>query len=1070
MGKTISKFCCCDEDSKNKIILLPKSALVDRNIYTLRELSEEDNPETDFDHPNESVQTLREIKINKSIIICRKNGLPSEEYLILDELGEGSYGIVLKVAHKITQNIRALKIIKKLNLEKEFSKTKLYDEIKILKGVDHPNIIKIFEFFEDEENYYMVTEYCPEGDLARKIEKIKFFSERNVKILLFQILSAVCYLHSMKIIHGDLKLENILIDTLSMKTTRTFKKSLTYDLSKFVDFDKTHILENGQNSNINNINIKNDKENLEASEINKKLSMTMINSQNNNNIINNEIDEQKFNQTENFDLNFITQNNSKICESQIFSSHNNNLIQSDNNKNNNFPLNKSESLNFDLIKNNSESISIVPQKRCSAGNNLLTRKIQYLKFSQSHKNSKTLFSHNSKNLYSKYMNNNDTILRDSIIEETFCEMSKLNTERKINQNNISPEFPLEKEAEEKEPIYVPPPDTNRNEKSSGRIFTTEENISEENNNYLLENYIAKNFNYLDNMNGQDIIMSKSNRGNNDNATNKSNNVAIKFKIPNLNLKSLNNDYNTKSDNVNNESASFTELNSKNNIPADNSLQNEVINKLRNGIINENDNLRKLNTIEELQKHLSGNILIKSLKKEEDLHTLQSKRSLKNTNNKLNNLSSDKDNILTNRFETLSNSNTISINTDRNNSMYQQQQKELNKFFENNFSFNVKNSNNNNIRNNNKNNSEENKKISDNDKRINEKHFKPFHSIKAKVLSMKFDSSNNVINDQIFLDNCANYEIKLIDFGCSKMFKRGKRKFRDLIGSLFYVAPEVIKNNYNEKCDLWSCGVIMYFLLAGFPPFFSLSEKEVFEQILSADYSLDFEEFDGVSKSAKDLIKKLLELNPKKRLTAKEALEHEFFAEISSNRLNEYNLDLSVLENLKKNKIEKKFQQAVVSYIAYNFARKDEIANLRKIFKMIDKDCDGRISSKELFSAWKIFNLEISEKEIIDILDSVDSDKSGFLEFEEFISAAISKKSLLTEENLRAAFSLFDQDKNGFISRGEIKNILIGNNTNIPDKVLNDIIDQIDQGRTKNSNGEINFEDFKKIMFQVIVEE
>ena len=86
-----------------------------------------------------------------------------------------------------------------MNLEKTFNKSKLYDEIKILKDVDHPNIIKIFEFFEDEENYYLVSEYCPEGFLADVMGKLNVFNERIVKILMFQILSAVCYLNSNRI-------------------------------------------------------------------------------------------------------------------------------------------------------------------------------------------------------------------------------------------------------------------------------------------------------------------------------------------------------------------------------------------------------------------------------------------------------------------------------------------------------------------------------------------------------------------------------------------------------------------------------------------------------------------------------------------------------------------------------------------------------------------------------------------------------------------------------------------------------------------------------------------------------
>ena len=104
-------------------------------------------------------------------------------------------------------------------------------------------------------------------------------------------------------------------------------------------------------------------------------------------------------------------------------------------------------------------------------------------------------------------------------------------------------------------------------------------------------------------------------------------------------------------------------------------------------------------------------------------------------------------------------------------------------------------------------------------------------------------------------NIYNYGIKLIDFGCSKMFTRTKKSFSDIIGTLVYCSPEVLANYYNESCDIWSCGVLMYCLLSGYFPFRGEDEDEVTSKILSGKYEFDIEIFNNVSDEAKDLISK-----------------------------------------------------------------------------------------------------------------------------------------------------------------------------------------------------------------------
>ena len=120
-----------------------------------------------------------------------------------------------------------------------------------------------------------------------------------------------------------------------------------------------------------------------------------------------------------------------------------------------------------------------------------------------------------------------------------------------------------------------------------------------------------------------------------------------------------------------------------------------------------------------------------------------------------------------------------------------------------------------------------------------------------------------------------HPIKIIDFGTAKVFKKEKSEHL-LIGSAYYIAPEVLSRNYTELCDLWSCGVIMYILLTGRPPFNGINEEEIMKKIKEGEYDMSRYPWGVISDDAKDLIKGLLQLDPKKRYTAKEALEHKWF--------------------------------------------------------------------------------------------------------------------------------------------------------------------------------------------------
>lgn len=150
--------------------------------------------------------------VRASIFIERKHySRISDEYQMQDYIGRGAFGVVQKVEHKLTKDVRAMKIISKCGFLEIGDEKKLNKEVEILKKLNHPNILKIYDFYFDSRNYYIITEYCRGGELFDKIHELGLFSEKTAAIIMKQILQGVAYCHSKGIVHRDLKPENILL-------------------------------------------------------------------------------------------------------------------------------------------------------------------------------------------------------------------------------------------------------------------------------------------------------------------------------------------------------------------------------------------------------------------------------------------------------------------------------------------------------------------------------------------------------------------------------------------------------------------------------------------------------------------------------------------------------------------------------------------------------------------------------------------------------------------------------------------------------------------------------------------
>ena len=272
-----------------------------------------------------------------------------------------------------------------------------------------------------------------------------------------------------------------------------------------------------------------------------------------------------------------------------------------------------------------------------------------------------------------------------------------------------------------------------------------------------------------------------------------------------------------------------------------------------------------------------------------------------------------------------------------------------------------------------------------------------------------NKSKNYVRDMM------NYEVKLIDFGCSKYFvqKNKKRKLKGIIGTSIYCSPEVVDNLYDERCDEWSCGVLMYILLCGEAPFTGDTEEEIFDKVKKCEYNFSNPAFKKVSKNCKDLIRRLLEPKKQYRITARDALRHPFFTEsFDPNSAMTENTDLNYLKHI-INPINyvSKFHETIIAFLCVNYISVDEENNLRKLFRYMDKEGKNSISKKDLKLTLEEIYIKISDEELNKIFETVDENGTGFIEYQEFLRNACDIKTLLSEKNVKNVFHAICGDKN-----------------------------------------------------------
>ena len=273
---------------------------------------------------------------------------------------------------------------------------------------------------------------------------------------------------------------------------------------------------------------------------------------------------------------------------------------------------------------------------------------------------------------------------------------------------------------------------------------------------------------------------------------------------------------------------------------------------------------------------------------------------------------------------------------------------------------------------------------------------------------------------LLMEKGESLSIKVADFGSSVVLDPDAR-LSGCYGSAYYLAPEVFGKSYNEKCDIWSVGIIMYILLTGKPPYTGRDSEQILKQAEKTPFVLTPTKLFGISEDAADLLKQLLKHNPAQRISAKAALQHKW---LQSHR-DKLGADTDLaLKNLQNFNCQSKLKEAVYVFVASQITSHEDLKYFRDCFLKLDKDGDGKLTKEELIQEYsKSMTREKAEEISNSVIEKLDQDNDGMIDYTEFLVSCQERLKNISLDNLEIAFRMFDADGNGEISAEEIKEIL-----------------------------------------------
>mmetsp|Transcript_73996 Transcript_73996/g.154272 ORF Transcript_73996/g.154272 Transcript_73996/m.154272 type:complete len:734 (+) Transcript_73996:87-2288(+) len=351
-------------------------------------------------------------------------------------------------------------------------------------------------------------------------------------------------------------------------------------------------------------------------------------------------------------------------------------------------------------------------------------------------------------------------------------------------------------------------------------------------------------------------------------------------------------------------------------------------------------------------------------------------------------------------------------------------------------------------------------------------------------------------------------IKIIDFGLSHICAPGQ-VLTTRLGTPTYVAPEVLRGAYGQPADIWSCGVVLYVLLSGKPPFDGPTDQHTFRAIRAGEYSFSGVCWERVSAEAKELIRGMICLSPMLRLTAGEALSNDWMRSTMGaepSKAHTKALGAELVENLRRYKNANLLKKVTLQIIAWRFLDQEKMQSMEEKFRELDVDGDGVLSLQEIRTGLKSSGVEelpaeldqiadsaqvlprrlsrcssnnsvsmipsdvpgvvdMSSTELDQIIDDVDTEGNGTINYTAFMAATMARRASLLGDVLQAAFNVFDKDGDGKISEQELREVLDPHEEGRPGSEYDHAskIAEILRQADADGDGEIDFQEFRNMM-------
>lgn len=311
---------------------------------------------------------------------------------------------------------------------------------------------------------------------------------------------------------------------------------------------------------------------------------------------------------------------------------------------------------------------------------------------------------------------------------------------------------------------------------------------------------------------------------------------------------------------------------------------------------------------------------------------------------------------------------------------------------------------------------------------------------------------------LFTSKDENSVLKAIDFGLSD-FVKPDEKLNDIVGSAYYVAPEVLHRCYGTEADVWSIGVIAYILLCGSRPFWARTESGIFRAVLKADPVFDEAPWPLLSLEAKDFVKRLLNKDPRKRMTAAQALSHPWIRNYQDVKIP---LDILIFRLMKAYMRSSSLRKAALRALSKTLTV-DELFYLKEQFALFEPNKTGTIALENLRMALTRHATDaMKESRVPELLASLNALQYRRMDFEEFCAAALSVYQLEAldrwEQHARCAYEYFEKDGNRPIMIEELASEL-GLSPSVPvHAVLHDWI--------RHTDGKLSFLGFVKLLHGV----